>query len=55
MLPIYEISAAPHFPYPLRSALSAAAADSATFATQGANDNDIIEFGGEILVAITAS
>lgn len=55
MLPIYEISAAPHFPHPLRIAPSAAAAGSATFVTQGANDNDIIEFGGEILVAITAS
>jgi hypothetical protein len=51
MFPIYEISAAPHFPQPLKSDTSA----TEVVYGQGVNDIEFAARDGEIYVALTAS
>jgi hypothetical protein len=53
MFPIYEVSAAPHFPQPLKP--FAATADAEALVSQIPNDVEVAACDGEILVALTAS
>jgi hypothetical protein len=53
MFPIYEISAAPHLPQPLKPAASLIPASESV--ASNASDFDSIAYRDEILVAITAS
>jgi hypothetical protein len=53
MFPIYEVSAAPHFPQPLKP--FTVTAESETLASQNPSDIEIAAYDGEIFVALTAS
>ncbi|AGK56445.1 hypothetical protein HYPDE_23798 [Hyphomicrobium denitrificans 1NES1] len=60
MFSIYEITAAPHFPHALLPLITATVKHGAVVSVQvspagGAADVEIIERGGEICVAISAS
>jgi hypothetical protein len=60
MIPIHEVSAAPHFPQPLKSAKSTvtrpeAVISALTVAAEGSKDVEITEYNGEIYIAITAT
>jgi len=53
MFPIYEISAAPHFPQPLKSVTGTAGPE--TLASLISSDIEVAARDGEIFVALTAS
>jgi hypothetical protein len=53
MFPIYEVSAAPHFPQPLKPFAVTAGAE--TLVSQIPSDVEVAAYDGEILVALTAS
>jgi hypothetical protein len=58
MFPIYEISAAPHFPEPLKSVVATrpeAIVSMLALAAQGASDIEVSVRDGEIFIALTAS
>jgi hypothetical protein len=53
MFPIYEISAAPHFPQPLKSVAGTAAPE--TLASLNSGDVEMAARDSEIFIALTAS
>jgi hypothetical protein len=59
MFPINEVSAAPHFPQPLKSALATprpeAIVSMLALAAAGANDIEIAYRDGEIFIAFAAN
>jgi hypothetical protein len=60
MIPIHEVSAAPHFPQAYKSAQLTVTRPEAVIsalmvAAEGSNDVEITEHDGEIYIAITAT